>query len=82
MEAGTTLFIRNLPFGATVQDLRAKFAEFGRIRYCALVKDKLTGMARGSAFLQFAEKASADALLAQGTLPLSLSLRAPSMFNH
>ncbi|ELR14581.1 RNA recognition motif domain containing protein [Acanthamoeba castellanii str. Neff] len=68
VEAGTTLFIRNLPFGATVQDLRAKFAEFGRIRYCALVKDKVTGMARGSAFLQFAEKASADSLLAQVAL--------------
>jgi RNA recognition motif-containing protein len=53
-----------------VQDLRQRFAEFGRIRYCALVKDKVTGMARGSAFLQFSEKTSADALLAQGILHL------------
>lgn len=48
-----SLFLRNLPFDATRQDLFLLFKQFGYIDGIFLVKDKDTGICRGTAFVKF-----------------------------
>ncbi|CAJ1927700.1 unnamed protein product [Cylindrotheca closterium] len=61
-----TLFVRNLPFDSTRHDIFQLFSKFGYIESIYLVKDKSTGMLKGTAFVTFsnprsAQKATQDA---------------------
>ncbi|KAK4684518.1 nucleolar protein 4, partial [Tremellales sp. Uapishka_1] len=60
VEAGSTLFIRNLPFEATEQELGTLFLTFGPLRYAKVTMDKTTGRSRGSGFVCFWKTDSAD----------------------
>ncbi|KAL4401449.1 RNA recognition motif-containing protein [Malassezia pachydermatis] len=62
-EAGTTLFVRNLPYQATEQELKDLFRSFGPLRYARITMDPATKRSRGTGFLCFWKKESADALL-------------------
>ncbi|KAL9191460.1 hypothetical protein ACHAXT_001166 [Thalassiosira profunda] len=53
-EANRTLFLRNIPFDATRHDVFDLFRQFGRIEAVYLVKDKRTGVFKGTAFVRFA----------------------------
>jgi nucleolar protein 4 len=59
-EAGTTLFIRNLPFSATQEDLRALFRTFGPLRYARITTDPSSGRSRGTGFACFWNVEDAD----------------------
>jgi len=59
-EAGTTLFIRNLPFSATDEDLRALFRTFGPLRYARITIDPSSGRSRGTGFACFWNVEDAD----------------------
>ncbi len=48
-----SLFLRNLPFDATRHDLFTLFAQYGRIAGIFLVKDRSTGIGKGTAFVRF-----------------------------
>lgn len=54
-----TLFLRNLPFDATRHDLFQLFHKFGHIKGIYLVKDKETGMLKGTAFVIYTKAESA-----------------------
>jgi nucleolar protein 4 len=56
--AGTT-FVRGLPPAATAGDVRARFEAFGDVMACRLVVDAATGRSKGTAFVEFADAASA-----------------------
>ncbi|RUS28950.1 hypothetical protein BC938DRAFT_481242 [Jimgerdemannia flammicorona] len=60
---GTTLFVRNLPFEATEEELKELFENWGAVRYARITMDKDTGRSRGTGFVCFKEKSSADACL-------------------
>ena len=60
---GKTIFIRNLPFDATEEEICDVFEKFGEIAYCKIVVDSATEHSRGSAFVKFQEKQSADECL-------------------
>lgn len=62
-EAGTTLFIRNLPYQATEQELKDLFRSFGPLRYARITVDPVTSRSRGTGFICFWKRESADALL-------------------
>ena len=62
-EAGTTLFIRNLPYQATEQELKDLFRSFGPLRYARITMDPVTNRSRGTGFICFWKRESADALL-------------------
>ena len=62
-EANTTLFIRNVSFETSQDDLTEALEEYGVVNYCRLVMDRSTGQPRGSAFVQYAELEGAEALL-------------------
>ncbi|KAK3494535.1 uncharacterized protein B0T23DRAFT_376841 [Neurospora hispaniola] len=48
-----TLFIRNLPYTTTDEQLKAHFTRFGGIRYARVVKDKATDRPAGTGFVCF-----------------------------
>ncbi|KAL8978214.1 MAG: hypothetical protein Q9205_006154 [Flavoplaca limonia] len=59
----STLFIRNVPFTVTDEDLKHQFSSFGHVRYARTVMDPSTGRSRGTAFIAFWEEADAVACL-------------------
>jgi cold-inducible RNA-binding protein len=47
---GTKLYVGNLPFDITEEDLRNMLSQHGPVNDIAVVMDKITGRARGFAF--------------------------------
>jgi RNA recognition motif-containing protein len=46
-----SLFVGNLPWSATEDELKAKFAEHGTVLSCRIVTDKFSGKSRGFGFV-------------------------------
>ncbi|KAH8996680.1 hypothetical protein EDB92DRAFT_1933612 [Lactarius akahatsu] len=67
-EAGTTLFIRNIPFLATEDELRALFRNFGPLRYARMTMDAATGRSRGTGFVCFWNLTDADKVVEQSDI--------------
>jgi len=66
-EAKRTLFLRNIPFDAKRHDVFELFRTFGRIEAVYLVKDRQTGVFKGTAFVRFEkQEGSAAAMEASG----------------
>ncbi|KAL1408493.1 RNA recognition motif-containing protein [Vanrija albida] len=59
-DVGSTLFIRNLPFETTEQELGTLFRTFGPIRYARITIDKATGRSRGTGFVCYWNSEHAD----------------------
>lgn len=47
------IFVGNIPFDATEEELRTLFKELGKIRQILIPKDRETGKSRGFAFVEF-----------------------------
>jgi nucleolar protein 4 len=60
-DRSSTLFIRNLPFTCTDEDLEDHFAQFGNTRYARVVMDYGTERSKGTGFVCFYNKEDADA---------------------
>ena len=57
------LYVGNLPFTATQEQLSEMFGEFGEIADLILIKDKFSGRSKGFGFVTFAsEEAAAKAI--------------------
>ena len=59
----STLFVRNLPFTATDDTLKAHFESFGPIRYARIVLDRITERSKGTGFVCFYNHEDAGACL-------------------
>jgi len=55
------LFVGNLAWGATEEDLQQYFGQFGSIQQIEVMRDRFTGRARGFAFVTFATPEEAQA---------------------
>lgn len=62
----TKLFIGNLPFSVTEEELREAFAGFGELTSVSLITDRQTGRPRGFAFIEYADVAAAQAAVNGG----------------
>lgn len=60
-----TIYIGNLSFQATEDDLKEVFAEYGTVSRVSLPTDRETGRKRGFAFVEMAEDAQEDAAIAE-----------------
>jgi RNA recognition motif-containing protein len=60
---GKRLYIGNLPFSATEDELRDLFGRHGAIQSVNLVTDRETGRARGFAFVEFEDGTAAEAAM-------------------
>lgn len=46
------IYVGNLPYSATSEDLREAFGEFGNVTSASIIMDKVTGRARGFGFVE------------------------------
>nr|VWO94873.1 Eukaryotic translation initiation factor 3 subunit G (eIF3g) (Eukaryotic translation initiation factor 3 RNA-binding subunit) (eIF-3 RNA-binding subunit) (Translation initiation factor eIF3 p33 subunit homolog) (eIF3 p33 homolog) [Ganoderma boninense] len=76
-EVGTTVFVRNVPFEATEDELRTLFRAFGPLRYARITMDHATGRSRGTGFACFWNKEDADKAIEQSDI-----LRAETLGNE
>jgi RNA recognition motif-containing protein len=59
------LYVGNLPFSSTEEDLRAMFARHGQVETVNVIMDRETGRPRGFAFVEMADaSAASDAIRA------------------
>lgn len=56
----TKLYVGNVPFSTTSQDLQSLFAQQGTVESVELISDKFTGRSRGFAFVTMATPADAQ----------------------
>ncbi len=59
-----TIYVGNLPYKATEENLREVFAEYGVIKRVSVPADRETGRVRGFAFVEMAEDTAEDAAIA------------------
>ncbi len=58
-----TIYVGNLNFQATENDLNNLFAEFGEVTSVRIMKDKFTGRARGFAFVELSSPEQEEAAI-------------------
>lgn len=64
-----TIFLRNLPFDTSRKELFELFAKFGYIESIYLVKDKVTEMPKGTAFITYKRAKSAKLAITMASQP-------------
>ncbi len=57
------IFVGNLDFNATEEQLRVLFAAYGAVESVTIVKDRDTGESRGFAFVEMTQPAEAQAAI-------------------
>ena len=60
----TKIYVGNLPFSTTSQDLESIFGEFGTVESANLIADRETGRSRGFGFVEMSNKEEGDAAIA------------------
>jgi RNA recognition motif-containing protein len=60
----TTIYVGNLPFNATEQDVRALFERHGAVEGVKLINDRETGKPRGFGFVDMAQADAQTAIAA------------------
>jgi cold-inducible RNA-binding protein len=55
----TKLYVGNLAFGTSSQDLQELFAQAGTVESASVVEDRMTGRSRGFAFVEMSTKEEA-----------------------
>lgn len=78
-DKSATLFVRNLPFNCTDEDLEDHFSQFGSTRYARVVMDHATGRSRGTGFVCFYNPEDARACLRE--VPLRTGANAQQAVN-
>ena len=54
------LYVGNLPYGVTEDDLRAAFSEFGEVSSVNVISDKFSGQSKGFGFVEMPDNSEAD----------------------
>ncbi|MGZ5436392.1 MAG: RNA recognition motif domain-containing protein [Pyrinomonadaceae bacterium] len=61
----TKLYVGNLPFQTTSDDLREHFAQAGKVESAQVVEDRMTGRSRGFGFVEMTTAEEAAAAIEQ-----------------
>jgi cold-inducible RNA-binding protein len=61
----TTIFVGNLSFSTTQEDLHASFAQFGNVERVNVVTDRDSGQPRGFAFVEMTDPGEAQNAISQ-----------------
>ena len=54
----TKIYVGNLPFDATEEEVRALFSEAGEVTSVSLINDRFSGQSKGFGFVEMADQAS------------------------
>lgn len=57
------IYVGNLSYSTTDDELRSLFAQYGEVSSVNLVTDKYTGQSKGFAFVEMAKQADAEAAI-------------------
>jgi cold-inducible RNA-binding protein len=60
----TNIFVGNLSYQTTEEDLRTAFTAYGAVERVSIVTDRDTGQSRGFAFVEMTERREAEAAIA------------------
>lgn len=60
-----TIYIGNLSYEATEEDLRTVFADYGTVKRVVLPTDRETGRMRGFAFVEMVDDAQEDSAISE-----------------
>ncbi|XP_004526400.1 RNA-binding protein 28 [Ceratitis capitata] len=66
VQNGCTIFVKNVSFDAEDADLRKVFRKFGPLQYAIINREQISGHSKGTAFVKFKNKESADLCLQSG----------------
>ena len=61
----TKLFVGNLSFRTSSEDLRSAFAQIGNVESASVIEDRETGRSRGFAFVEMATPEEAQAAISE-----------------
>ncbi|HRF47240.1 MAG TPA: RNA-binding protein, partial [Anaerolineales bacterium] len=59
------LYVGNLPYSTTEEELRDLFAQAGEVKSVAVIKDRDSGRSKGFAFVEMGSQADAEAAIAR-----------------
>lgn len=59
----TNIYVGNLSYEATEDDIRQAFEAHGEVSSVAIIKDKMTGRSRGFGFVEMPDKNAANAAI-------------------
>ena len=59
----TKLYVGNLSYNATAEDLSGLFSKFGAVQSAEIIKDRYTGQSKGFAFVQMSSSEEAEKAL-------------------
>ena len=48
------IYVGNMPYGVTEEDLKQSFAAFGEVTSVSIIKDKMSGQSKGFGFVEMA----------------------------
>jgi len=57
------IYVGNLPYGATEDELKNAFSEFGEVSSVNIIKDKFSGQSKGFGFIEMPDSSEADAAI-------------------
>jgi len=57
------IYVGNLPYEVTEEDLRQEFVAFGEVTSISVITDKYSGRPKGFAFVEMATKSEAEAAI-------------------
>ncbi|HEY8345908.1 MAG TPA: RNA-binding protein, partial [Symbiobacteriaceae bacterium] len=60
-----SIYVGNLPWSTTAEDLRALFEQYGPVENARIVTDRETGRSRGFGFVDMADEESAERAIAE-----------------
>ena len=58
--SGMNIYVGNLPFKATEEELRALFEPYGAVDSAKIISDRFTGRSRGFGFVEMAERGAGE----------------------
>lgn len=62
---GKKIYVGNLPFTTTKENLQDVFAEFGDVQSSKIITDRETGRSKGFGFVEMSDSEAADSAIAK-----------------
>jgi len=59
----TNIYVGNLAYSVTSDDLREVFAEYGEVSSCNVIMDKFSGRSKGFGFVEMPDSSAASAAI-------------------
>jgi RNA recognition motif-containing protein len=54
------IYVGNLPYSLTEDDLKAAFSDFGEVSSASIIMDKMSGQSKGFGFVEMPDDSEAD----------------------